>query len=315
MIEFLAAAVLLQEDPLRVEGSPFVVFGETVEARAVTPLGDATIVWRIADAPGGVLSSVETKPPFDTRRFTIRGAERIELRSTGTAEGDVRLSVALERRGVRIASAEARIRAGPVLRVRAWCRPVQHARGGTERARTLLEEASRGALEKEVNARLRPLGIEVGLEAGKAVAAPDAWFDAEGRFHPVLLKDGKKANSPSLDALLRHNEPGGLNLYFVRDCHWTTVEPGFRKVVTEHSLRGIGLKEGVVVLDDSGDALSLAHEVGHAFSLDDLEAERDRGRLMFSVRSRQTGALFSPREMRDARERALLHLKTFSSSR
>ncbi len=153
------------------------------------------------------------------------------------------------------------------------------------------------------------------LEPGKAVVAPDAWFDPAGRYHPVVLKDGKKANSRTLNELLRHNEPGGLNLYFVRDCHWTTVEPGFRKVVTEHSLRGIGLKDGVVVLDDSGDGLALAHELGHAFGLDDLEEERDRGRMMYSVRKLQTGTLFVPQEMKDARERARQHLKSFSSRR
>ena len=310
MNPLLAAVLFLQDDPLRIEGSPFLVFGETVELRAVSSLKDATVAWRVAEAPGGILSSLATRPAFDDRTFTVRGAERLELKSTGRTEGDVLVVVALERRGRRVASVEYRLRVGPVLRVRAWCKPV-HGKGGTARPE-LVESEARESLEKEVNAHLRPLGLEVALEAGKAVDAPDAWFDDGGRFHPVVLKDGKKANSATLNDLLRHNEPGGLNLYFVRDCHWVTVEPGFRKVVTNHSLRGIGLKDGVVVLDDSGDVRSLAHELGHAFSLDDLAAEGERGRMMFSVRSRQTDTLFTYPEMKDARERARLHLKTFA---
>jgi hypothetical protein len=219
----------------------------------------------------------------------------------------------LERNGLRLAATEARVRIGSVMRVRAWCRIVEHPKGGTARPELLRDSAARAALEADVNSRLRPLGLEVSLDLGAPVVAPEAWFDADGRYRPVVLKDGKKANSPTLDALLRHNAPGGLNVYFVRDCHWTTVEPGFRKVVTEHSLRGIGLKDGVVVLDDSGDSLSLAHELGHAFSLDDLSEDRDRGRLMFSVRKQQTGTLFTFQEMKDARERARLHLKAFAS--
>lgn len=313
MHALLAVLLSLQEDPLRLEGAPFLVFGETVEVRAVTSLKDVSVAWRVADAPGGILSSLETKPPFDSRTFTVRGPDRLELRSTGKTEGDILLSVTLERRGTRVASAEYRLRVGPVLRVRAWCRVVEHPKGGTARPELVRESGARASLEAEVNARLRPLGLEVSLEAGRPVAAPDGWFDRDGRFHPVVLKDGKKANSPSLDALLRHNEPGGLNFYLVRDCHWTTVEPGFRRVVTEHSLRGIGLKDGVVVLDDSADALSLAHEFGHAFSLDDLGEERDRGRMMFSVRRQQTGTLFDHREMKDARESARRHLKSFGA--
>ena len=313
MLVLLAAVLSLQEESLRVEGAPFLVLGGTVEARAVTPLKDVTVAWRVADAPGGILSSLETKPPFDSRTFSVRGAGRIELRSTGKTEGDVLLVATLERKGMRVASAEHRLRVGPVLRVRAWCKVVENGKGGSGRPELVRDAESRAALEKEVNERLRPLGLEVALEPGKGVAAPDAWFDAGGRFHPVILKDGRKANSPTLNELLRQNEPGGLNLYFVRDCHWTTVEPGFRKVVTEHSLRGIGLKDGVVVLDDTGDALSLAHELGHAFGLDDLSEERERGRMMFNVRTLQTGTLFVPQEMKDAREGARRHLKAFAS--
>jgi hypothetical protein len=315
MLALLAAALSLQEETLRVEGAPFLVLGGSAELRALSPVKDATVSWRVADAPGGTLSSLETDPPFDSRTFSVRSSPALKLKSTGKTGGEALLVASLERQGRRLASVEHRLVLGPALRVRAWCRVVENGKGGTALPDRVRDSESRGRLEADVNVHLRPLGLEVALEAGAPVAAPDAWFDREGRFHPVVLKDGRKANAPVLDALLRHNEPGGLNLYLVRDCHWTTVEPGFRRTVTEHSLRGIGLKDGVVVLDDSADARSLAHEFGHAFGLDDLEDERERGRMMYSVRKLQTGTLFTYAEMKDARERARQHLKAFAPRR
>src|SRR6185295_2908608 len=170
-------------------------------------------------------------------------------------------------------------------------------------------------LEAGVNKLLRPIGVEVGLERGRAVAAPDAWFDREGRFHPIVLKDGKKANSPTLNELLKSNEPGGINVYFVRDCNWVTVQEGFPRIVTNHHLVGIGLKDGAAVLDDAWDLPSLAHELGHTFGLDDLQEKGERGRLMYTIRRDRTGIAFTYGEMKDAREQARMHLKTWLAKR
>jgi hypothetical protein len=297
---------LLAQDTLRVEGPPFLVSGETIELRAVSPAENATVVWRLSDGA----AAVETKPAYDPRSLAVRGTSRIELSAVGSAETDVRVSVSLERRGTRVATVEHRVRIGPLLRVRAWCRVVENGKGGTRRPDLARDGASRGALQDGVNRLLRPVGIEVALEAGLPVHAPDAWFDAEGRFHPVELKDGGKANSAALSQLLKCDQPGGLNLYFLRECRWTSVREGFVRSVTDHALVGIGLKEGQVVADDAADATVLAHELGHAFSLDDLWEKGERGRLMYSLRKERTGVSLTWQEMKDARERARLHLKS-----
>jgi len=94
-----------------------------------------------------------------------------------------------------------------------------------------------------------------------------------------------------------------------------TVEPGFRRTVTDHALVGIGMKDGQVVLDDAGDAAALAHELGHAFSLDDLKEKGERERLMFSLRKERSDTLVTYGEMKDARVRVRLHLKAHVASR
>lgn len=315
MLALCFALACGQEEPLRVKGAPFVVFGETVELRAESTVKDATIVWRVADAPGGPLASVETKPSFDPRSFTVRGVDRLEVTSAGKTEGDVLLVASLERKGSRIAVVEHRLRVGPLLKVRAWCREVANAKGGTRRPEWIRDGKARSALQDEVNRLIRPLGIEVELAEGRAVKAPDAWFDREGRFHPVVLTDGERDKSPTLKELFRQDQPGGLNVYFVRDCHWVTVEPGFRRTVTDHALVGIGMKDGQVVLDDAGDAAALAHELGHAFSLDDLKEKGERERLMFSLRKDRLDALLTYGEMKDARVRVRLHQKAHAASR
>lgn len=313
MLALCLALAGMGEEPLRVKGPPFIVFGETVELRAESGVRDATIVWRVADGPSGPLAAVETRPALDPRTFTVRGSDRLEVSSAGKLEGDVLLSVSLERRGSRVATVEHRLRVGPVLKLRAWCRPVENAKGGTGRADLVRDGKARGALQEEVNRLIRPLGIEIELAEGRAVKAPDAWFDPEGRFHPVALKDGGKDASRTLRELFKHDQPGGLNVYFVRDCHWVTVEPGFRRTVTDHALVGIGMKDGQVVLDDSGDAAVLAHELGHALSLDDLKEKGERERLMYSLRKERTGVLLTYGEMKDARARARLHLRSRAS--
>lgn len=305
----------LQDDKVRVEGPPFVVFGDAAEYRLITPLKDVTPVWRVADAPAGIPSSVETVPAYDKKSFSVRDVSRLGLRSIGLTEGDVLLTVALESQGRRVATAEYKIRVGRPIRVKAWCRAVENANGGTRRGELFTDPGRRAGLQDEVNRFLRPCGVEVTLEAGPAVKAPDGWFDRDGRFRPVALKDGRNARSRTLQELLKHDEPGGLNVYLVGDCHWTTVREGFQKVVIEHPLVGVGLKDGQVVIDDSADPASLAHELGHAFGLEDLKEKRDRGRLMYTIRKHRTGVAFTYQEMKDARDRARVHLAAYAAPR
>lgn len=312
MASLLFLCLFLQDDKLRIEGPPFLVFGETVELRAVTSVKDASIVWRLADGPG---RAIDTKPAIDPSTRVVRGAESLTVTSVGKSEEELLLSVTQVRRGVRLATADFKLRIGPAIRVRTICRIVENPAGGTRRADDLRELEKRRELEAAVNRLLRPLGVEVSLEIGKSVAAPGAWFDREGVFHPIGLKDGKRANSATLNELLRQDEPGGLNVYFLRDCNWVTVQEGFPRIKTEHNLVGIGLKDGKVVLDDAWDAPSLAHELGHALGLDDLKEKPDRGRLMYSVRRDRTGEAFTFGEMKDAREGARLHLKSWSGRR
>ena len=312
MASVLFLCLCLQDDKLRVEGPPFVVFGETVELKAVGAAKDATLVWRLADGPG---SAIESKPAFDSSTRVVRGAEALTVKSVGKSEEELLFSVTQVRRGVRLATVDIRLRIGPAIRVRAVCRVVEHAAGGTRRPDDLRESEKRRELETAVNRLLRPLGVEVSLELGKTVAAPDGWFDRDGVFHPIGLKDGKRVNSATLNELLRHDEAGGLNVYFLRDCNWVTVQEGFPRIKTEHNLVGIGLKDGDVVLDDAWDVPSLAHELGHALGLDDLKEKPDRGRMMFSVRRDRTGEAFTYGEMKDARERARLHLKRWMGRR
>lgn len=310
-MSILLALLVAAGDDLRVEGPPFLVFGETAEFRAVHAFKDATVVWRLSD---GSSSGIETKPALDASR-RLRGAEKISISSVGQAETELTFAVTAERRGVRLATADLKVRIGPVLKVRTICRIVENGRGGTGRPDEIRDDGKRKEVEAGVNKLLRPLGVEVALEVGRPVAAPDGWFDREGRFEPIVLKDGKKANSPTLNELMKKEEKGGINVYFVRDCHWVTVEEGFPRIKTDHHLLGIGLKEGKVVLDDGWDVPSFAHELGHALGLDDLSAKADRGRLMFSLRRDRSGEAFTYGEMKDARDRAREHLKSWVAAR
>lgn len=302
----------LQEDPLRVDAPPFLAFGETIELRAASAVKDATVVWRLADGP---TRAIESKPPIDSSTRFVRGAERLSIASVGRSEEELRFVVSLERRGVRLSTADVKVRIGPMIRVRTLCRIVEHPLGGTRRPEPIRDAERRKELEGELNRLLRPLGVEVALDLGRPVAAPDPWFEKDGTFHPIVLKDGQKANSPTLNELLKRDEPGGLNVYFVRDCTWVTVQEGMPRIRTDHNLVGVGLKEGRAVLDDAWDAPSIAHELGHTLGLEDLEAKADRGRLMYSVRRDRTGQAFTYGEMKDAREAARLHLKGWVARR
>ena len=69
MASLILLCLCLQDDKLRVEGPPFLVFGETVELRAVSPVRDASVVWRLADGPG---RAIETKPAIDSSTRVVR---------------------------------------------------------------------------------------------------------------------------------------------------------------------------------------------------------------------------------------------------
>jgi hypothetical protein len=243
---------------------------------------------------------------------TVRGTSTLTVVSVGQAEAEFRFAVTAERKGLRVASAEFRLRAGPLLSLKVWCRAVENDAGGTRRADVIADRCQRQALEGAVNPYLRPLGIEVKFDAAPPLRGPDGWFDREGRFPPIVMKDGKRANSPSLNELIRNDLPGGINVYFIRDLYWEQVREGFEREVTEHALIGVGLKEGRVVIDDDGDAACLAHELGHALGLDDLKAKGERDRLMYWVRRDRSDFLFTYGEMKDAREGARLHQKAWS---
>jgi hypothetical protein len=309
---FVLLALGLQDERLRIDGPPFLVCGETVELRASSPVKDAVVVWRLADGPA---SAIDTRPALDLSTRVVRGAERLSVTSVGKGEEDLLFAVTLERKGVRLAKEEFKLRIGPILRLKAWVRIVENPLGGTRKPELLRDPEKGKEVEAGVNRLLRPLGVEVAFEVGRPVAAPDAWFDREGIFHPIGLKDGKKANSQTLNDLLRCDEPGGLNVYFLRDCNWVTVQEGFPRIVTEHNLVGIGLKDGAAVLDDAWDVPSLAHELGHTLGLDDLKEKSERGRLMYTVRRDRTGQSFIYGEMKDAREGARRHLKSWLAKR
>jgi len=312
MATLLAVLCLsLQSDPFLVEGPPFLAHGDRIDLQAKNIPKGCEVVWRLADATPGC---IETRPAFTSSRPVVRGGPELVVTAPGTADGEVRFAVTAERRGIRVASAEFRLRVGPMITLKVWCRVVESARGGTARPERVEEACRRKAIEGDVNTRLRPLGIQVSLAAGQAVAAPDAWFDKEGRFQPVALKDGQKANTPALNELLRCGLPGGLNVFFVRDCYWERIQEGFERAVLAHDLLGVGLKEGQAVVDDEADSESLAHELGHTLGLDDLKARSDRGRLMYWVRRDRSGVAVTYEEMKDARKGAQRHLKAWAQA-
>jgi hypothetical protein len=299
----------LQDDPFRVDGAPFLVLGDRVELQAKNVPKDATVVWRLADGPG---AAIETRPAWTSTGHTVKGTPTLTVLSTGSADAEFRFAVTAERKGIRVATTEFKLRAGSLIPVKVWCRSVENEAGGTRRRDLILDDCQRQALQSSVNEYLRPIGVEAHLEAGSRLHGPDWWFDKEGRFQPILLKDGKKANSPALNDVVRNDLPGGINVYFVRDLFWEQVREGFEREVTEHELIGVGLKEGRVMIDDDGDAASLAHELGHALGLEDLQQKKERDRLMYWVRRDRSNFLFTYQEMKDARDAARGHLKAWA---
>src|SRR5262249_8949639 len=119
MASLLLLSLLLQDDKLRVEGPPFLVFGETIELRAFVSVKDASVVWRLADGPA---RAIETKPAIDSSTRVVRGSDQLTVTSVGKTEEELLFSVTLVRRGVRLSTTEVKLRIGPPIRVRAFCR-------------------------------------------------------------------------------------------------------------------------------------------------------------------------------------------------
>jgi hypothetical protein len=301
----------LQDDQFRVCGPPFLALGGRIDLVARCVPKDAAVVWRLADGP---FASIETKPALSPSTQMVKGSLELSVLSTGKADAEFRFAVTAERKGVRLATAEYKLRAGSLITLKVWCRCVENESGGTRRKDLILDDCQRQALQWNVNRDLKAVGVEVSLEAGTGLHGPEWWFDREGRFQAIVMKDGKKANSPALNDLIRHDLPSGINVYFVRDLYWGQVREGFERVVTEWALLGVGLKEGRAVVEDAADPEALAHELGHTLGLDDLKGRRVRDRLMYWTRGDRSDVLFSYAEMKDARESALRHRKSWSNN-
>src|ERR1051325_5051538 len=109
MLTLLLLSLALQDDALRLEGPPFLVLGESIELRASSGIKDATVVWRLADGPA---SAIATKPALAATTRVVRGAERLTVTSVGKAEEELLFAVTLERKGVRLAKEEFKLRLG-----------------------------------------------------------------------------------------------------------------------------------------------------------------------------------------------------------
>lgn len=292
------------DETLRVDGPPFLAFGGEAEFEAATTVEGATAVWRIADAPGGAVRAVETEPEFSSNDHSIR-AEKIKVKSVGKTEGDLRLSLTIEKGGRRVATLVHVVRLGPAIRLPARFRFVDHEKGGsTDRDRIT------DAMTEKVNRIWKACGIEFEFGPGDPVKGRDAWFDGEGRFQPVIRKDGKRERSPALVELLQCGDASSINLFVVRDCHWTEKGKGLGDATVEHSLAGVGFEAQGGVFDESADATVIAHELGHVLGLFDLAVEcakpeerplSERRRLMFSVNRAREGNEFTSDEMKTSR--------------
>ncbi|MBI2900844.1 MAG: hypothetical protein HYY17_11725 [Planctomycetes bacterium] len=316
----LALLLCLQAaDEFRVDGPPFLPFGESAEFAAFAIPEGATLTWRLADAPGGIASAVRTSPAFSEQDFCIRGARTIRVTSLGTTEGDLRVSVALERRGARIGARNLTVRIGPVLRLEGRFRTVEHPRGGARGAAEAWTE-----LVPEVNRIWKACGIEFAFSAGEAVKGRDSWFDGRGRFHPVIFRRGVRERSPAVNELLALHGPGRIDVFLVRECFMVRESRGLGDPVVEYNLAGWGIQEEGAAVDEDALAVDLAHELGHVLGLDDLGLNAwtpqdmipaERRRLMCHIRKFREAPGFAVDEMKETREVARRILKVRSSNR
>lgn len=320
----LLLGLCLDEETVRVDGPPFLAYDTEAEFEIVTTLEGVTPVWKIADAPGGAVRAVETTPEYSSKDQTIRGERKIKIKSVGKMEGDLRLAITLEKNGRRVANLVHVVRLGPVVRVPAQFRIVEHPRGGTEKPERYEDEKSRKRLVEEVNRYWIPCGIEFEFTLGKPVKGKDWWFDSDGRFHPVIRKDAQKDKSAALADLWNGDDPKAINVFIVRDCHWTEKAKGLGDATIDHSLSGVGMEAEAALFDDSADASTIAHELGHVLGLGDLGADTlrpwerpasERRRLMFSIRKYRDAPGFVYDEMKTSRATAGKILKQQSARR
>jgi len=76
----------------------------------------------------------------------------------GKVEAELLFVVSVERKGVRLATEEFKLRLGPLFRMRAGVRVVLHPLGGTRKPELVTGLATCRELQAGVNALLRPLG-------------------------------------------------------------------------------------------------------------------------------------------------------------
>src|SRR5260221_933323 len=107
----------LQDDHFRVDGSPFLVLGDRVDLEARNVPKDALLVWRLADGP---IASIETRPALSPSSQMVKGTSELTVISTGKADAEFRFAVTAERKGVRLATAEFKLRAGSPIRAKGW---------------------------------------------------------------------------------------------------------------------------------------------------------------------------------------------------
>jgi len=315
----LLVCLLAQAVTIEIDGPPALLVEDSIELRADAKNApeDAVLVWRIADAPGGVKDAIRTVPEYDERTFSVRGTSRLALHSKSTATGEGRISVSVEKGGKRLATRDFLFAVVRPITIRARLRAVVNAKGGTRRADEVRDKGDVAKLEEEVNKLLRAVGVIVDLRPGDDLRLEDDMFDADGRFHPVQDSAGRKAKTETMCRLLKNDLPGVINIYQFRELHWTQpVAAGIESVRIEHDLMGVGHQDGWVILDDTADGETLAHEFGHVFGLGDIGggtkkveeySDKDRKRMMFGIKRGRLACGFTWEEFRKVRTFAEKH--------
>ena len=80
----------LQDDPFRVDSSPFLVLGDQVDLEARNVPKDAVVVWRLADGPS---ASIETRPALSPSSQMVKGPSALTVIPTGKADAEFRFAV------------------------------------------------------------------------------------------------------------------------------------------------------------------------------------------------------------------------------